>query len=312
MNGRYLIVLLLGGVLYGLTTAVGNMLAEEDPMSVYSAQVDYPCVPVVGASSRGGSPVVPVPVSSRTASLFRHPAVYSVSVPQGCASADRPAYAAVSSATPLASGSYSASSAYPVSGGLYLTSSATFHSYGGGTESAAYISSGSHSAASSVSPSSTGVSLGAMSVSPIASSPSYSSVYSSYALAAAPSAMPYTSAQQSAPHRNGPRRAPGTIGGTLDNWIQGLEHSGSYWHGEENGIWYFYENELRALYESAIANGDLPVGTTWDQFLKWFANQSSKYQFYTAPLPDGIGVLCLFALLYMGIQLLKYHKRIVR
>lgn len=313
MNGRYLIVfLLLGGVLYGLTTAVGNMLAEEDPMSVYSAQVEYPSVPVVGASSRGGSPVVPVPVSSRTASLFRHPAVYSVSVPQGCASADRPAYAAVSSATPLVSESYSASSAYPVSIGLYLTSSATLHSYGGGTESAEYISSGSHSAIPSASPSSAGVSLGAMSVSPIASSPSYSSVYSSYALAAAPSAMPYTSALQSAPHRNGPRRAPGTIGGTLDNWIQGLEHSGSYWHGEENGIWYFYENELRALYESAIANGDLPVGTTWDQFLKWFANQSSKYQFYTAPLPDGIGVLCLFALLYMGIQLLKYHKRIVR
>lgn len=288
------------------------MLAEEDPMSVYSAQVEYPSVPAVGASSREGSPVVPVSVSSRTVSLFRHPAVYSVSVPQGCASADRPAYAAVSSALPLVSENYSASSAYPVSGGLYLTSSATLHSYGGGTESVAYISSGSHSAASSVSPSSTGVSLGAMSVSPIASSPSYSSVSSSYALAAAPSAMPYTSAQQSAPHRNGPRRAPGTIGGTLDNWIQGLEHSGSYWHGEENGIWYFYENELRALYESAIANGDLPVGTTWDQFLKWFANQSSKYQFYTAPLPDGIGVLCLFALLYMGIQLLKYHKRIVR
>lgn len=307
MNSRYLIVLLLlGGIVYGLTTAVGGMLAEDEPMSVCSARVEWSSVPNVGVSAPAERSFS-VPASSRHgSSLFHHPAVYSgVSVPQGCSGSG------LTTGVP-SSGTSAVSSACSPSQGLYLTSSAVLQSYGGGAESGMYASSGSHSAVSSVSPSSAGVSLGAMSVSPVASSPSYSSASSSYALAAAPSAMPYTSAQQSAPHRNGPRRAPGTIGGTLDNWIQGLEHSGSYWHGEENGIWYFYEDELRALYESAIANGDLPVGTTWDQFLKWFANQSSKYQFYTAPLPDGIGVLCLFALLYMGIQLLKYHKRIVR
>ncbi len=307
MNSRYLIVLLLlGGIVYGLTTAVGGMLAEDEPMSVCSAQVEWSSVPNVGVSAPAERSFS-VPASSRrSSSLFHHPAMYSgVSVPQGCSGSG------LTMGVP-SSGTYAVSSAYSPSQGLYLTSSAVLQSYSGGAESGMYASSGSHSAVSSVSPSSADVSLGAMSVSPVAYSPSYSSASSLYALAAAPSAMPYTSAQQSAPHRNGPRRAPGTIGGTLDNWIQGLEHSGSYWHGEENGIWYFYEDELRALYESAIANGDLPVGTTWDQFLKWFANQSSKYQFYTAPLPDGIGVLCLFALLYMGIQLLKYHKRIVR
>lgn len=294
MNSRYLIVLLLlGGIVYGLTTAVGGMLAEDEPMSVCSAQVEWSSVPNVGVSAPAECSFS-VPASSRHGSLlFHHPAVYSgVSVPQGCSGSG------LTTGVP-SSGTYAVSSAYSPSQGLYLTSSAVLQSYGGGAESGMYASSGSHSAVSSVSPSSADVSFGSMSVSPVAYSPSYSSVSSLYALAAAPSAMPYTSAQQSAPHRNGPRRAPGTIGGTLDNWIQGLEHSGSYWHGEENGIWYFYEDELRALYESAIANGDLPVGTTWDQFLKWFANQSSKYQFYTAPLPDGIGVLCLFALLYI-------------
>lgn len=301
MNSRYLIVLLLlGGIVYGLTTAVGGM----NLCRYVSAQVEWSSVPNVGVSAPAERSFS-VPASSRRgSSLFHHPAVYSgVSVPQGYSGSGLrvcplPELMLSRRRIPLRRGCISPP-----------------QSYGGGAESGMYASSGSHSAASSVSPSSAGVSLGAMSVSPVASSPSYSSVSSSYALAAAPSAMPYTSAQQSAPHRNGSRRAPGTIGGTLDNWIQGLVNQptpGSYLHGKENGIWYFYEDELRALYESAIANGDLPVGTTWDQFLKWFANQSSKYQFYTAPLPDGIGVLCLFALLYMGIQLLKYHKRIVR
>lgn len=310
MNSRYLIVLLLlGGIVYGLTTAVAVCWQRMNLCRYVSAQVEWSSVPNVGVSAPAERSFS-VPASSRRgSSLFHHPAVYSgVSVPQGYSGSG------LTTGVP-SSGTYAVSSAYSPSQGLYLTSSAVLQSYGGGAESGMYASSGSHSAASSVSPSSAGVSLGAMSVSPVASSPSYSSVSSSYALAAAPSAMPYTSAQQSAPHRNGSRRAPGTIGGTLDNWIQGLVNQptpGSYLHGKENGIWYFYEDELRALYESAIANGDLPVGTTWDQFLKWFANQSSKYQFYTAPLPDGIGVLCLFALLYMGIQLLKYHKRIVR
>lgn len=46
MNSRYLIVLLLlGGIVYGLTTAVGGMQAEDEPMSVCSAQVEWSSVP---------------------------------------------------------------------------------------------------------------------------------------------------------------------------------------------------------------------------------------------------------------------------
>lgn len=307
MNSRYLIVfLLLGGVVYGFTTMVGGMLwVEQDPVSAYSSLVEWSQVPAVETPSRRGGSSFPVPVSSRTASLFRHPAVYSVPMPQGYASANRPVYAA-------------ASSAYPVARGLHLTSSATLQSYGGGMENVAYSSAGKHSAISSAS-SLSGNSVStlvsthvSLSLSPVVSPSMSAAARSSYAFAASSAAMPYTSSQQqSAPRRNGVRRTPGTIGTTLDNWLQGLEHSGSYWYGEEDGVWYFYENELKALYESAVANGDLPIGTTWEQFLKWFAGQSSKYQFYNAPLPDGIGVLCLFALLYAGVQLLEYHKRVV-
>lgn len=306
MNSRYLIVLLLlGGIVYGLTTAVGGMLAEDEPMSVCSAQVEWSSVPNVGVSAPAERSFS-VPASSRHgSSLFHHPAVYSgVSVPQGCSGSG------LTTGVP-SSGTYAVSSAYSPSQGLYLTSSAVLQSYGGGAESGMYASSGSHSAVSSVSPSSAGVSLGAMSVSPVAYSPSYSSVSPSYALAAAPSAMPYTSAQQSAPHRNGPRRAPGTIGGTLDNWIQGLDPNGDYLHGIEDGIWYFYEDKLRELYENAIANGDLPVGTTWEQFLTWFGKQD-KYQFYNAPLPNGVGVLCVLALLYVVAVFVRNRKNVCR
>ena len=86
-----------------------------------------------------------------------------------------------------------------------------------------------------------------------------------------------------------------------------MDKSGSYWYGEEGGIWYFYEDELRAVYEQAIANGDLPAGTTWDKFLQWFNGQSSKYQFYSAPLPDGVAVLCMLALVYVAFAVVKQY-----
>ncbi len=116
---------------------------------------------------------------------------------------------------------------------------------------------------------------------------------------------------QSAPRRGGIRKAPGTIGGTLDNWIQGLDPNGDYLHGIEDGIWYFYEDKLRELYENAIANGDLPVGTTWEQFLTWFGKQD-KYQFYNAPLPNGVGVLCVLALLYVVAVFVRNRKNVCR
>lgn len=316
MNGRYLIVfLLLGGVLYGLTTTVGNMLAEEDPMSVDSAQVEYPSVPVVGASSRGGSPVVPVPVSSRTASLFRHPAVYSVSVPQGCASADRLAYAAVSSATPLVSESYSASSAYPVSGGLYLTSSATLHSYGGGTESAAYISSGSRSAIPSAS------SLSGTSMTPPVSvplspalSPSWSASQSSYAFVASSAAMPYTSSQQSAPRRNGARRTIGTVGGN-DGWVNWFdwyvnqEDATGGWTLSE-GTYYFTEEQLRAAYEywKSTQSSTMPIIHTFEDWLAWITGDSNNSCYQLAPIGDGMCMLLWLAVVYVVAVLYKQYK----
>ena len=326
MNSRYLIVLLLlGGIVYGLTTAVGGMLAEDEPMSVCSAQVEWSSVPNVGVSAPAERSFS-VPVSShRSGSLFHYPAMYSgASVPQGYASVERATGASVLSGSGLttgvpSSGTYAVSSAYSPSQELYLTSSAVLQSYGGGAESGMYASLGSHSAVSSVSPSSASDmsvhTWSSLSVGPQQHSLSDMSWYAqrstySSSVGAFASADRTLAASQSAPRRGGIRKAPGTIGGTLDNWIQGLDHSGSYWHGEENGIWYFYENELRALYESAIANGDLPVGTTWEQFLKWFGTQSDKYQFYSAPLPNGVGVLFVWALLYAVAVFVRNRKNV--
>lgn len=298
MNGRYLIVfLLLGGVLYGLTTAVGNMLAEEDPMSVYSAYVDYPSVPVVGASSRGGSPVVPVPVSSRTASLFRHPAVYSVFVPQGCASADRPAYAAVSSALPLVSESYSASSAYPVSGGLYLTSSATLHSYGGGTESVAYISSGTHSAIPSAS------SLSGTSMTPPVSVPLSPALSPSWS--ASPSvATAYASADQTLSARKGAQRRTNgiTIEDTYYQWLQ--SNSWAFGAGADN----LSESQVRALWDALCANNDdFALTYTYEEFYNWFLSKQSDETFkWKLPIGEGVPYLLL---LCVGYVIVRYKQQ---
>lgn len=292
MNSRYLIVLLLlGGMVYGLTTAVGGMLAEDEPMSVCSARVEWSSVPNVGVSAPAERSFS-VPASScRGSSLFHHPAVYSgVSVPQGCSGSGLtmgvPSY-----------GTYAVSSAYSPSQGLYLTSSAVLQSYGGGAESGMYASSGSHSAVSSVSPSSADVSLGAMSVSPVAYSPSYSSVFSS-------AAPVYASADQTLSARKGAQRRKNgvTIEDTYYQWLQ--SNSWAFGAGADN----LSESQVRALWDALCANNeDFALTYTYEEFYNWFLSKQSDETFKWK-LPVGEGVPCLL-LLCVGYVIVRYKQQ---
>lgn len=292
MNSRYLIVLLLlGGIVYGLTTAVGGMLAEDEPMSVCSAQVEWSSVPNVGVSAPAERSFS-VPASSRrSSSLFHHPAMYSgVSVPQ-CYSGS-----GLTTGVP-SSGTYAVSSAYSPSQGLYLTSSAVLQSYGGGAESGMYASSGSHSAVSSVSPSSAGVSLGAMSVSPVAYSPSYSSASSS-------AAPVYASADQTLSARKGAQRRTNgvTIEDTYYQWLQ--SNSWAFGAGADNLI----ESQVRALWDALCANNeDFALTYTYEEFYNWFLSKQSDETFKWK-LPVGEGVPCLL-LLCVGYVIVRYKQQ---
>lgn len=297
MNSRYLIVLLLlGGMVYGLTTAVGGMQAEDEPMSVCPARVEWSSVPNVGVSAPAERSFS-VPASSRHgSSLFHHPAVYSgVSVPQGCSGSG------LTTGVP-SSGTYAVSSAYSPSQGLYLTSSAVLQSYGGGAESGMYASSGSHSAVSSVSPSSAGVSLGAMSVSPIASSPSYSSAFSS-------AAPVYASADQTLSARKGAQRRTNGTPTIDDAWTHWLENE---WAGGRNDLTL---GELRALYDKMRAEDKNFADTyTWEDFLEWFGYRQNDETFkWRLPVGDGVPfllLLCACTYVYIYIRNRKYKEEI--
>lgn len=292
MNSRYLIVLLLlGGIVYGLTTAVGGMLAEDEPMSVCSAQVEWSSVPNVGVSAPAERSFS-VPASSRHGSLlFHHPAMYSgVSVPQGCSGSG------LTTGVP-SSGTYAVSSAYSPSQGLYLTSSAVLQSYGGGAESGMYASSGSHSAASSVSSSSADVSLGAMSVSPVAYSPSYSSASSS-------AAPVYASADQTLSARKGAQRRKNgvTIEDTYYQWLQ--SNSWAFGAGADN----LSESQVRALWDALCANNeDFALTYTYEEFYNWFLSKQSDETFkWKLPVGEGVPYLLL---LCVGYVIVRYKQQ---
>ena len=105
------------------------------------------------------------------------------------------------------------------------------------------------------------------------------------------------------------RRNANSIGGNvLNDWIMSLigNTENGYMY-EDGGIYYFDENRLRELYNEAIANGDLPSGVTWEQFLSWFEEKSDRYQF---PLPDGAWFLCLLALGYTLYIIYRRKKQI--
>ena len=179
-------------------------------------------------------------------------------------------------------------------GGLHTTSSAQFHSFGGGgntgVSNGAVQSSVGSAAGFGVSMQSTSAyahaanssSLAVGDVMSVTGNMVMTSSYQGISGVAGPRAV------------NGRRNAPG-MGANLDEWVQGLIGNSEYWYYNIDGIDYFNENKLKSLYEELIANGELPEGMSWDDFLDWFKGQSDRYDF---PIPSGVWFLCLLAMGY--------------
>lgn len=192
---------------------------------------------------------------------------------------------------------------------LYTTSGATVKSFGGGGDFASVSISGSVvSGNSASSPNSLGT------LSP--NIPSPMAYYPQATKSFAGSQFPVMSSQLQAIGANSVdygvssplgirgRRDASSMGGNLDNWVQDII-------GNEGWVWtdgtidYFDYEKLRELYNAAIANGDLPEGVTWEEFLSWFGDQSGRYAF---PIPSGVWFMCLLALGY-GLYIAYRRKQ---
>ena len=228
-------------------------------------------------------------VSSGSGSMFRH---YGASL-------YAPALSVSNSQLPMAgTASYGQS---PIAYGqrLHTTSSAEFRSFGGGGNvGGVSMSGGSVKSSNSSVATASGLSISMPSTSMYAYNSNRSSasdVMSSMSgdLAMA-SSQAYAGIGNTTRGIGGRKNAPG-MGGNLDNWVQGLIGNRDYWSYNIDGVDYFDYAKLRELYNAAIANGDLPEGITWEEFLSWFGEQSDRYAF---PIPSGVWFMCFLALGY--------------
>ena len=194
---------------------------------------------------------------------------------------------------------------------LHTTSSAEIRSFGGGGNGGGVSMSGGavQSSGSSVA-SSAGLSVSMPSTSVLAvnntrNNSSVNDVMSSVSgdIAMA-SSQAYAGIGNTTKGVAGRKNAPG-MGGNLDNWVQGLIGNRDYWSYNIDGVDYFDYAKLRELYNAAIANGDLPEGITWEEFLSWFGDQSSRYAF---PIPSGVWFMCFLALGY-GLYIAYRRKQ---
>ena len=195
-------------------------------------------------------------------------------------------------------------------GGLYTTSSAELRSFGGGGNGGGVSMSGGSAKSSGPSMASAGLSVSMPSTSVFAynTNRTNSSVLPEVSgdMAATPAvASSYAGIGNTTGSRgmSGRRNAPG-MGGNLDNWIQDIIGNDG-WLGSDGTIDYFDKAKLYQMYLDAIANGQLPEGITWEEFLSWFADQSSRYAF---PIPSGVWFMCFLALGY-GVYIAYRRKQ---
>ena len=228
-------------------------------------------------------------VSSGSGSMFRHHG----------ASLYAPALSVSNSQLPIAgTASYSQS---PIAYGqrLHTTSSAEFRSFGGGGNvGGVSMSGGSVKSSNSSVATASGLNVSMPSTSMYAYNSNRSSVSevmsSMSGDIAMASSQAYAGIGNTTRGIGGRKNAPG-MGGNLDNWVQGLIGNRDYWSYNIDGVDYFDYAKLRELYNAAIANGDLPEGITWEEFLSWFGEQSDRYAF---PIPSGVWFMCFLALGY--------------
>ena len=330
-----LVAVLCGGVIW-LQTADEEKLGWNIHDSYgdtpsYSGGAAYTNATFAGPSAGEGGVM---PLSSSSA--LRARTSYSYAGAYSGASSSPIAY----SQSPIAN-SLTASS--PSGAGLYTTSSKTFNSYGGGGNGGAAmggaISNGRSNSALS-NPSLQG-GAGVGSISPIAYNTARRGEMSggagvnpammaaeNPAMAMANAAnigmsngfyagMGYTTVDYFGTASYGTyrgmqgRRNSNTIGGNvLNDWILGLiGDTNNGFMFEYGGIYYFDKDKLHELYMTAIQNGDLPQGITWEQFLSWFETKSDQYLF---PIPDGVWFMCILALGYTLFIIFRRKKQQVQ
>ena len=97
------------------------------------------------------------------------------------------------------------------------------------------------------------------------------------------------------------RRAPGTIFGTWNTWLDGLGVGDGYLYSDDEGNRYYDMEALRAYFEN---NKDNFPGWTWEDFLAQFFNQQDKHR-----VPVGEAwVLLATALVYVLARLFKSRR----
>ena len=237
-------------------------------------------------------------VSSGSGSVFRHHG----------ASLYAPALSVSNSQLPMpGTASYGQS---PIAYGqrLHTTSSAEFRSFGGGGNvGGVSMSGGSVKSSGSSMASASGLSVSMPSTSVYAynsnrssASDVMSSMSGDIAMA---SSQAYAGIGNTTRGIGGRKNAPG-MGGNLDNWVQDIIGNDG-WVWTDGTIDYFDKAKLYQMYQEAIANGDLPEGITWEEFLSWFGDQSDRYAF---PIPSGVWFMCFLALGY-GLYIAYRRKQ---
>lgn len=291
-------------VLMGLYGVLSRMFDSRDgwrPNDVYSLV--------------GGSSYSTVSYSS-SSSQFGGAGVPAVSVRRG-GSFSRRAAAPAFSYAPASAPTYSQSSiggtpSNSVASPIYTTSSATMKSFGGGNISSSAFAGATNSAspASAATPVAASVGMPSVSMPVAAYGNTRLNANELAALMSGDVALSTASAYAGIGNTTaggpmsvrGRRNAPGLGDNLLDSWVQGLIGNEG-WNYNIDGIDYFDYNTLHQMYEEAIENGDLPLGTTWEQFLSWFGLQSNRYAF---PISDGVWFLCIVA---MGYAVYVYSRK---
>ena len=296
-----LIVLICSISGFSLLKRMTREIDEWRPSNLYSSSNIFrrSTYSVVSSAPASYSSAVAT-VSSGSGSMFRHHG----------ASLYAPALSVSNSQLPIAgTASYSQS---PIVYGqrLHTTSSAEFRSFGGGGNGGGVSMSGGQvkSSTSSVA-SASGLSVSMPSTSVYAYNTNrngssvtdvMTSVSGDIAMA---SSQAYAGIGNTTRGIGGRKNAPG-MGGNLDNWVQDIIGNDG-WVWTDGTIDYFDKAKLYQMYLDAIANGDLPEGITWEEFLSWFGDQSDRYAF---PIPSGVWFMCFLALGY-GLYIAYRRKQ---
>lgn len=188
---------------------------------------------------------------------------------------------------------------------LYTTSSASYHSFGGGTSQYQTTSSVNRTASTNI---------GAI------AHANYSSLAISSLQVYPSTNTGFSSATSLGISR--PKKAPGL--GYLDwgAWLEGLdENTAAGWLYNGGDYMYFDIVALKNYFDSLQdENGNVLIGGviyTWEDFLAWFfkngKNGDEGYgddnDWWRVPMPDGVGVLLLFAVINLILIYLRLRDK---